>query len=88
VERGTASASIAHAFGGRLAAFHMAFGKWDGVGIYEFPDNAHAAAFSIHLQGTAGFSAFETTPLLSVEESETAMRLAGETTPIVRPPNG
>ena len=86
MERSAASAAIAEAFGGKMLSFHFAFGHWDGVGIYEFPSTTQAAAFSMHLQGTGGFMAFETTVLLSPEESEKAMHLASEVKTIVRSP--
>jgi uncharacterized protein with GYD domain len=86
MDRRAASATIAEAFGGHLIEFHFAFGAWDGVGIYEFPSPTHAAAFSMHLQGTGGFAGLETTVLLTPEESEQAMQMASETRTIVRPP--
>jgi hypothetical protein len=57
----------------------FAFGLWDGVEIYELPTPINAAAFAMHPQAMGGFALFETTVLLTSEESEKAKQTANKT---------
>ena len=59
--------------GGKLEAFYYAFGKYDLVGIAEFPDHASAAALSLAVAAT-GAAMIRTTVLLSPEEIDAAAK--------------
>jgi uncharacterized protein with GYD domain len=72
--------------GGKLIGGWFSFGDYDIVALYEFPDNASAAAFSIAAAAGGAVKSFSTTPLLTVEEAMEAMRKAGESS--YRPPSG
>jgi uncharacterized protein with GYD domain len=59
--------------GGKLDAFYYAFGKYDLIGIADFPDNVSAAAFSLAVAAT-GAAVVRTTVLLSVSEIDAAAK--------------
>jgi uncharacterized protein with GYD domain len=63
--------------GGRIDAGYIAFGEYDLAAIVEFPDNVSAAAFSIAVSSKGGLKAFKTTPLMTTDEAQEAMRKAG-----------
>ena len=51
----------------------LAFGEYDVVAIIELPTNVSAAAFSMAVSAGGTVKAFQTTPLMSMEEAMTAM---------------
>jgi uncharacterized protein with GYD domain len=59
--------------GGKLHAFHFAFGKDDVVGIAEFPDHATATAVSLAVNAV-GVVDFRSTVLISPEEMDAAIK--------------
>jgi uncharacterized protein with GYD domain len=64
---------------GRMVSYYNSFGEYDGVIIFETPDEGTltgvlAAASTGHLKAT------KTTSLLSVEDAMEAMHKAGEAT--------
>ena len=65
---------------GRPVSFYNSFGEYDGVVIYEAPDEITAAAIVLHVASSGHLSAVKTTVLLSAEEGVQAMRKAGEAT--------
>jgi uncharacterized protein with GYD domain len=72
-DRGKVFGELVEKMGGRLVAMYYSTGEWDGLLIYEAPDEVAAAAtvFSAvspgHIKGT------RTTLLLSVEDAMRAM---------------
>ena len=60
--------------GGKLHGFWYAFGEYDGYNLWEAPDNVAIAAVAIAIGGGGALSKFETTVLLSVEETMEALR--------------
>jgi uncharacterized protein with GYD domain len=72
-DRSAAVRELTEAMGGRLLSWYLSFGEYDGLLIYEAPDNATAGAAASrgHLR------ALKTTPLFSAEESVEVMRSAG-----------
>jgi len=62
--------------GGQIDTLYYAFGDYDIVGIFQFPDNASAAAFSLAGHAGGAIKAFKTTPLMSIDEGLGAMRKA------------
>ncbi len=66
--------------GGRLVAFYHSFGEYDGVIIFEAPDEGAAAAAILAAVSPGHIKAIKTTTLLSVEDTMEAMRRAGEVT--------
>ncbi len=64
--------------GGKLHGFWYAFGDQDGYSLWEAPDNVSMAAVAMAISGGGALSKFETTVLLSVEETMDAMQRASE----------
>ena len=62
--------------GGKLHGFWYAFGTYDGYNLWEAPDDVSMAAVAIAIGGGGALSKFETTPLLTVEDTLEALRRA------------
>ena len=62
--------------GGKLLGFWYAFGAYEGYCIWEAPNNVSMAAVGFAITGGGALSKFETTPLLTVEETLDALRRA------------
>ena len=63
--------------GGRLIEMYYAFGEYDGVILFEAPDDTSAAASLIAAIGAGHLKANVTTKLLTVDEALQALRKAG-----------
>src|SRR6187431_343921 len=77
-DRRPAAQEYIESVGGKLHGFWYAFGEHDGYTLWEAPDNASMAAVSLAISGGGALSSFETTVLLTVEESMDALHRAGE----------
>jgi uncharacterized protein with GYD domain len=64
--------------GGKIESAWFAFGEYDIVMITEMPNNVSAAGISIAFAGGGACKSVQTTPLLSREEANHAMKKAGE----------
>jgi uncharacterized protein with GYD domain len=64
--------------GGKLHGFWYAFGSHDGYNLWEAPDNISMAAVALAIGGGGALSSFETTVLLTVEDTLDALRKAGQ----------
>src|SRR6478752_9910358 len=84
-DRRTAAQSYIESVGGKLHGFWYAFGSHDGYNLWEAPDNVSMAAVALALSGGGALSAFETTVLLSVDETLDALRKAEQVQ--YRPPS-
>lgn len=62
--------------GGKIESAWFSFGKYDIVGIVQFPDNVSAAAMAMAVAAAGATRYFQTTPLLSQEEGVAAMKKA------------
>ena len=62
------------ALGGKVEAFYYAFGKDDAVIILDLPDNVTAAAVGL-TTSASGAVRTRTTPLLTVEEVDQALKI-------------
>jgi uncharacterized protein with GYD domain len=67
--------AVIKGMGGTLESFYYAFGEDDVFGVAEFPDNATAAAFSLTVNASGTIQA-RTTPLMTPEEIDTAVKIA------------
>jgi len=85
-DRREAARSYIESVGGTLHGFWYAFGTHDGYNLWEAPDNVSMAAVALAISGGEALSSFETTVLLSVEETIDALRKAGQVQ--YRPPGG
>jgi uncharacterized protein with GYD domain len=65
--------------GGRLIGWYLSFGEYDGLLIYEAPDDATAGALVLAAARRGHLRATKTTPLFTSEESMVMMRRAGAT---------
>ena len=66
--------------GGQLLGFYYCFGEYDGVALYEAPDDTTASAISMVAVSPGHLKASHTTKLFTVEETMEAMRKAGSLT--------
>lgn len=72
-DRREAATKYIESVGGKLHGFWYAFGAFDGYTLWEAPDNVSMAAVAIAIGGGGAVSRFETTPLLTVEETLAAL---------------
>ena len=77
-DRREAAKSYIESAGGKLHGFWYAFGTHDGYNLWEAPDNVSMAAVSLAISGGGALSSFETTVLLTIEETMDALQKAGE----------
>jgi uncharacterized protein with GYD domain len=75
-DRRTAATQYIEAVGGTLHGFWYAFGAHDAYALYEAPDNVSIAAMALAINAGGALSAYETIPLLTVEETMAALRKA------------
>jgi len=75
-DRRLAARKYIESVGGKLHGFWYAFGSYDGYCIWEAPNNMSMAAVGLAITGGGALSKFETTNLLTVEETLEALRLA------------
>ncbi|MEE9491566.1 MAG: GYD domain-containing protein [Dehalococcoidia bacterium] len=64
--------------GGKLLQFYCCFGEYDGLVIYEAPDDTTAATAVLAAIAPGHLKATKTTTLLPVNEAMKAMGKAGE----------
>lgn len=75
-DRSIPSRELIEKSGGRLIGFYFCFGEYDGVALYEAPNDTAATAIAM-VAGSAGhLKASHTTKLFTVEETMEAMRKA------------
>jgi uncharacterized protein with GYD domain len=75
-DRRAAAQQYVESVGGRLHGFWYAFGEHDGYSLWEGPDNVSMAAVALAIGAGGALSEFETTVLLTVEETLTALEKA------------
>jgi uncharacterized protein with GYD domain len=83
-DRSVAMRELLEGQGGRLIGWYLSFGEYDGLVIYEAPDEATAGALVLAAARHGHLRATKTTPLFTSEESMLMMRRAGATA--FRPP--
>lgn len=77
-DRRQAAASYIEAVGGKLLGFWYAFGTYDGYNLWEAPDNVSMAAVALAISAGGALGSFETTVLLTVDETMDALSKAGQ----------
>ena len=75
-DRRKAARSYIESVGGTLQGFWYAFGTYDGYNLWEAPDNVSMAAVALSIGAGGALSSFETTVLLSVEDTLDALQKA------------
>jgi uncharacterized protein with GYD domain len=77
-DRRAAAQQYIESVGGRLHGFWYAFGGHDGFNLWEAPDNVSMAAVALAIGSGGALASFETTVLMSVEDTLAALRKAGQ----------
>jgi uncharacterized protein with GYD domain len=72
-DRRRAAQAYIESVGGKLHGFWYAFGAHDGITLWEAPDNVSMASVALAITGGGALSSFETTVLLTVEETLEAL---------------
>jgi uncharacterized protein with GYD domain len=75
-DRREAARTYIEAVGGKLHGFWYALGEYDAYNIWEAPDTVSMAAVAIAITGGGALSKFETTELITVEQTLDALRRA------------
>jgi uncharacterized protein with GYD domain len=75
-DRRQAAQAYIESVGGKLHGFWYAFGEYDGYTLWEAPDNVSMAAVALAITGGGALRSFETTVLLTVDETMDALRKA------------
>jgi uncharacterized protein with GYD domain len=77
-DRRKAAQTYIESVGGKLHGFWYAFGTHDGYNLWEAPDNVSMAAVALAITAGGALSSFETTVLLTVDETIDALGKAGK----------
>ena len=77
-DRRAAAQKYIESVGGKLHGFWYAFGTHDGYNVWEAPDNVSMAAVALAIGAGGALRSFETTVLVTVEDTLAALRKAGE----------
>lgn len=72
-DRGKVMGQLLEQVGGRLICFYYAFSEYDGVAIFEAPDETTAAAALLAIVAPGHDKAIKTTSLLTVDQAVEAM---------------
>jgi uncharacterized protein with GYD domain len=73
-DRRKAAQAYIESVGGKLHGFWYAFGSHDGYNLWEAPDNVSMAAVALAITSGGALSSFDTTVLLTVDETIQALR--------------
>ena len=73
-DRRTAARTYIESVGGELHGFWYAFGAHDAYCVWEAPDNVSMAAVALAITSGGALSSFETTVLLTVDETLEALQ--------------
>jgi uncharacterized protein with GYD domain len=76
-DRRDAARMYIESVGGKLHGFWYALGEYDAYNLWEAPDTVSMAAVAIAISAGGALSKFETTALLTVEETLEALKRAG-----------
>ena len=77
-DRREAARTYIESVGGTLHGFWYVLGSSGGYNVWEAPDNVSMAAVALAISGGGALSEFETTTLLTVEETLEALGKAGQ----------
>ena len=77
-DRRKAGQAYIESVGGKLHGFWYAFGSEDGYALWEAPDNVSMAAVALAIGSGGAVSSFDTTVLMTVEETIDALGKAGK----------
>jgi len=72
-DRRAAAQQYVESVGGKLHGFWYALGEYDAYTLWEAPDNVSMAAVAVAISAGGALSSFQTTALLTVEETLQAL---------------
>ena len=75
-DRRVAAKQYIESVGGKLHGFWYAFGENDGYNLWEAPDNVSMAATALAIGGGGALRSLQTTVLMTVEETMSALQKA------------
>ena len=75
-DRREAAKQYIESVGGKLHGFWYAFGEHDGYNLWEAPDNLSMAATALAIGSGGALASIQTTVLLTVEDTLSAMQKA------------
>jgi uncharacterized protein with GYD domain len=75
-DRSKVLAQLLERFGGKLICFYYAFSEYDGIFIFEAPDETAAAAAILAVVSPGHDRTIKTTALLTVEQAMASMQQA------------
>jgi len=77
-DRSAAARKLAEGLGGKMDSifFFATGGEWDGIVIFELPDEATAEALYMTVEGSGNFKKQAVIPLVTAEQFKTAMEKA------------
>lgn len=75
-DRRAAATRYIESVGGTLHGFWYAFGEHDGYNLWEAPDNVSMSAVALAISAGGSISSFETTVLMTIEETISALEKA------------
>ena len=76
-DRRAAATEYIEAVGGKLHGFWYAFGDHDGYNLWEAPENVSMSAVALAISAGGALSSFQTTVLMTVDETLAALKQAG-----------
>src|SRR5437763_179703 len=79
VDRSEAISGLAQKIGGRLISLYYSFGEYDGLVLFEAPDDKMAAALAIGAALPGHLKAVKTTPLFTTQETMEVLKMVGTT---------
>src|SRR5919199_5773099 len=79
-DRSAALSELIENLGGRMLSLYYSFGEYDGVFIYEAPDESTAATAILAAISPGHVKTVKTTTLLTVEDTMEVLRKAGAMT--------
>jgi len=79
-DRAATVGALCEQAGGRMRAYYLMFGAWDGLVIFEVPDSKAAAAVSLAVSSTGSFQHLETHELVEASDIEGVLQSASALT--------
>lgn len=76
-DRTLPSRDLVQKLGGKLLGLYYSLGKYDGMVLFEVPDDISASAVSLAVKASGIMKANEVTRLFTMDEALEAMRKAG-----------
>ena len=76
-DRTIPSRELVQKLGGKLLSLYYALGDYDGIALFEMPDDISASAVNLAVKAAGDMKVNEVTRLFTMDEAMQAMRKAG-----------